>query len=764
MRLISPEQTLELERGAFAVCIPVKVADRQTLTTIRCVVEHTESPNPILLVGPTAPIQQIAYELGTELGTEGLLGLVVERDGEVAAVNEAARVTLPADLVVVVPGIAVAAGWLQRLRDAARSDTTVASATPLSMGVGGVAIFTSDPPVDALRGGGGDAAREPQGTTVEAAKEAARRVSAKALRLNARIATMGPGCLYIRHTAWELVGPLEVDGSLADALAAMAIKAIALGMVHVVADDVLVASLPGGHSVGDKSASTDDRARSEGERDALLGGPVQETIARDEHGPLRRSLDGGRTALRRLSVTIDGRALTTAVGGTQTYIIELSLALAREQRASVRVLVAPDISARAEDALAEVPEVELLSYEEALRDPPRTDVVHRPQQVFTPDDLALLRLVGERIVIGQQDLIAFHNHTYHRDLDAWRAYRRTTRLAMAAADQVIFFSEHARRDALAEDLLAEHRAHVVGIGMEALEPTSAAGDPPGDLSASDPFLLCLGADYAHKNRPFAIALVGALNGLGWSGKLVLAGTHVAHGSSREREVELLARDPALASSVVDLGTVDEAGKQWLYAHANALLYPTLYEGFGLIPLEAARAGLPCLFAAQASLAELAPGMATLIPWDAPASALSVMPLLSDGPARDAHLAELRSLATQGWREVAVDLLRVYERALLSPASQAAPRAWQELDREDYIVRLDRDMVSLKAVAEEYQNAYHALDERVSFGLPLVDRGGLLSRDQQRGLMRIASRRRLAAVLLAPFGLMGRPGGGAESDQ
>ncbi len=112
-----------------------------------------------------------------------------------------------------------------------------------------------------------------------------------------------------------------------------------------------------------------------------------------------------------------------------------------------------DLSERASRALATVPGVSTISIEDALGQPESSDVVHRPQQVFTPDDMLLLRRLGTRLIVGQQDLIAYHNHSYHHDVDTWRAYRRTTRLALAGADQAIFFSEHARTDALAEDLL-----------------------------------------------------------------------------------------------------------------------------------------------------------------------------------------------------------------------------------------------------------------------------------------------------------------------
>jgi glycosyltransferase involved in cell wall biosynthesis len=716
------------ERGSTVICIPVAVAGERTLATIRAVLEHSDPAVPILLAGAPASIERLAGGLSAEQWNERLSSLAVDDVGGLTeAVNQAMRAAHPADLALVAPGCVVTTEWLERMREAATSDSVVASATALSIGRAGVELFAAEPGSPAI-------------------EQAAREVRDSALRLRPRIATMGPGCVYVRRAAWDLAGPLDgelgpesavgPDGAvgregelgLDGALEAMARRLTGLGLIHVAADDVLVAGRSGEH---------------------------EGTCAEDESPALRRSLDRARTTLRGLSVTIDGRSLTAKVGGTQTYAIELILALAREPDLTVRVLIAPDISQRARDALASAPGIELLTYEQAIGGAPLSDVVHRPQQVFTPDDMVLLRLVGRRVVVGQQDLIAYHNLSYHPDVDIWHAYRRTTRLALAGADQVVFFSEHARRDALCEDLVAERRAHVVGIGADTLEPDGPLGEPPCALVTGEPFLLCLGAGYAHKNRPFAIELLRALREQGWGGRLVLCGARVAHGSSREREAELLASDAELARLVVDLGPVDEAGKRWLYSHARALLYPTLYEGFGLIPLEAARAGLPCLFAAQASLAELAPEAATLVPWDATASARAVLPLLSDGPARETHLARLGSHSVPSWTEVAGALRAVYEQALAAPPAEAAPRVWEELGREQYIVRLDEDIAKLKLTAQEYQDAYHALSERVDFGLPLIDRGGLLSKAEQRGLMRIASRRGMGALALAPFGLLGR---------
>ena len=380
--------------------------------------------------------------------------------------------------------------------------------------------------------------------------------------------------------------------------------------------------------------------------------------------------------------------------------------------------------------------------------------------MFSEDDLRLLHLLGERVVVGHQDLITYRNPLYSEGVEEWQRHRRITRLALTVADRVVFFSEHAMGDAVAENLVSEQRCDVVGIGSEMDGAARAAPAGPAGVPVDRDMLVCLGADYRHKNRPFAIELLRALRlRHGWDGCLVLAGAHVPRGSSREEERALLSTDPDLAGSVFDIGPVEEAEKRWLYERARAVVYPTLYEGFGLIPFEAAQADTPCLFAPLASLVELAGrSAATLLPWDANLSSDAVAPLLVDGPQRARHVQLLlEGSARARWGNVAASMLAVYASAIDAPYRAAAPRAWQELQRERAISRAAADNEHLKGVAEEYQGAYHDLLHSVGAGLPLVAEGGLLSRDEQRGLMRIASRRSLHRLMLAPLGLLGRAG-------
>jgi hypothetical protein len=342
----------------------------------------------------------------------------------------------------------------------------------------------------------------------------------------------------------------------------------------------------------------------------------------------------------------------------------------------------------------------------------------------------------------------------------------------------VFDSRHARADALREDLVSPPRAHVVPTGTERLWPQRHAdAQRPEGVPEGAELLVCLGADYAHKNRPFALALVRSLHERhGWDGRLVLAGPHVERGSSLELEHAVLEADPALAELVIDIGFVDDAARSWLYEHAQAIVYPTLYEGFGYVPFEAAAASLPCLYASAGALAELAgPELGPLVPWDPDASADAAAPLLRPGVERERHVQALRDAAQQTTWARCVPLLRdVYEQAVASPLRASAPRVAGDLEREDFIVALsataEHDRGRAAELLRANDDAQRANNEaqlalvalRESVGIFRVSaEGGLMTQAQYRALLRIVTRPVLRKLLLAPFAVGAHPP--AESD-
>jgi glycosyltransferase involved in cell wall biosynthesis len=619
--------------------------------------------------------------------------------------NAAAASTPGQDLVVIAGTVELPDGWEAGVRAAALADDTVAAATALADGSGEPLIDADHDPAAAIPGS----------------------------PLHPRVLWPWPHCAWIRRPALELVGAFDESLSHPGAvLADFAARALAHGLSCAVADDVCV------HRTGPgpgRWPDTDRRVLRE--RHPWIEAAEHEQAALDA-GTLRRSLVAARTTHAPISVTVDVRALGPGIGGTQTYQTALVLALARSERLTVRALVAADAPVTVIDAFADAG-VTVITYEQAVAGVSRTDIVHRPQQVFTPHDLRLLEMVGDRIVVSQLDLISYRNPTYHATIDDWRDYRRATRLALAIADQTVFLSEHGRDEAIAEELVEPERATVAGIGVDS---DANREDPvrPEAIPEGRRFLLVLGADYTHKNRPFAMALVDELRTRhGWDGLLVLAGTHQPYGSSAVRENSLLQERPELATRVLDLGRVSEPAKQWLVAHAEAQILASDYEGFGLVPLESAAAGRPCIYAPCASLKEIIdPAAATIVPWDPAASADAAAELLRDTDARRRHLQLLsQALERSTWSGVVEQLVPCYEAAITSPYRGAAARPWAELQREQRLVELTE------------------LQDRVAYGQSLIDRrGGLLTRAQQRGLLRVATRPWLRRLLLAPFELIG----------
>ena len=609
-----------------------------------------------------------------------------------SAVRAAGR----ADVAVVLPGVTPFGDWMQRLAAAAHADTTIATASAmLSRG-----------------------RWAPQPLDEDDVEAAAATVILHSGRLRPRISEPQAGCVLLRRTALDVAGFSGEPLSPAAALADFGERCSALGLVHVLADDVLAA--------GRATRPAPDEAQTLDERHPHRAA-ARELDAREESPVVHAVLVAAR-GLDKLSVTIDGRGLRAAQAGTQVHAIELIAALGRTGRVALRIFTDADLDPSTRATFEQIEDLELLFHDpDAAAAPAPTDVVHRPSQVFAPSDLTLLLPLGRRLVVTHQDLILYRVAGYHETVGDWERYRRVTRDALESADHVVFFSEHARGDALADELVDPTATSVVPIGVDhhvVTDTPQAATRPPALPPDELPFLLCLGASLRHKNHAFAAALHATLRAEhGWSGRLVFAGPP-GHGAP-----------DGDAEDTIRLGAVSEPEKAWLLAHAAAVVYPTLYEGFGLVPFEAAAAGTPCLFAAQTALAEVLPAAtATLVAWDALASATAVAPLLREGPARAEHVAALQAAAERyRWDATADTLVRLYEDVLATP-----PRDLRRAPRER--LALEQKLHENELLRIEEWERFAAFKAQIgSDGLGLVGPGGALDAADQRALLALLSR-------------------------
>ncbi|MCW3068920.1 MAG: glycosyltransferase family 4 protein [Solirubrobacterales bacterium] len=691
----SPLRSQPTSRGSACVVIAADGSPEQIRRCLESVEAHTSANGPVLQVAPTA-----------------------------AECNRAIERLQPADVIVLIEPCSVSEGWLERLRDTARDDTNTATAS-------------------ALADVGTELALWPEGASPQPFAELAEGVAERTLRLQPRLSRAAGPCVYLRREAIELVGPLDEELDLRAALELdFAQRCLLSGLAHVAADDVVVERLA--PSLGGAGRQLAPRVL---ERYPYLS--LRDALG--ESDVLTRALEAARGPVRRVGVTLDARALDGAVTGTQVHILELIVALAKADLLELRLLVREDrIDSTTLDLLRTLPGTGLLTEDAVADDTPKTRVYHRPQQAFSAEDVEFAMRLGERIVVSQLDLIAYHNPGYFPDGAAWEDYRRASRHGLSAAERVVVFSDHTRRELVADALVEDERIRIVPPGLD--RRATPYPRPPAALPSEldSGFLLCLGTDFRHKNRLFALRLLAALRDRhDWRGSLVLAGTHIPNGSSLELERRYLEEHDALRTAVVTLGSVDEQERAWLIGNAGAVVYPSVYEGFGLVPFESALSGVPCVFASQSSLAEAAPaGTATILPWDPGASADRAYALLTDAEARERHVRTLADAAAGlTWSAAAAAMVEVYREAATAPVREAATLARDAVDRERRLTQAHEVVIRrLVGEREHAQRMYDDLNAEVGSGLSLIGPHGTLPENAQRALLTLSARPGLSRPL------------------
>jgi glycosyltransferase involved in cell wall biosynthesis len=176
------------------------------------------------------------------------------------------------------------------------------------------------------------------------------------------------------------------------------------------------------------------------------------------------------------------------------------------------------------------------------------------------------------------------------------------------------------------------------------------------------YLLSLHSMAPHKNIP---RLVGSFRRLVQQQNasdliLVLAG---GLGRSMDEVLADLSLDEEDLANVHFTGFVDDDDLAPLYSGAEAFVFPSLYEGFGLPALEAMQCGCPVIASNTSSIPEIADGAAELVdPYDETALA-EAMWRLHTSPQQRADLAERgrRRAATYSWSKRVQTLLDVYDR-------------------------------------------------------------------------------------------------------
>lgn len=238
------------------------------------------------------------------------------------------------------------------------------------------------------------------------------------------------------------------------------------------------------------------------------------------------------------------------------------------------------------------------------------------------------------------------------------AFRRTFRSARVA-HRVIAVSSATRRELLARYGVPEDRVAVVPNGVAEAFQTPREGK--ADSGLPRPYLLYVGGLDPLKNVAFLVDVLEGLRGRGEPARLVVIGAEEA----RRKALAERAAAGGVGDGVVFAGTVDDEALAAAYRDAEALLYPSLYEGFGLPPLEAMAAGCPVVSSPAGALAENLEGAAILLEPSDPARWVEAIVSLRRSPdLRERLVSRGRQRARSfTWQRTARATLGVYREAL-----------------------------------------------------------------------------------------------------
>jgi glycosyltransferase involved in cell wall biosynthesis len=264
-------------------------------------------------------------------------------------------------------------------------------------------------------------------------------------------------------------------------------------------------------------------------------------------------------------------------------------------------------------------------------------------------------------------VVTVHDISYARAPELFsrrdRTLLRLVRGSVRRAARVIAVSEFTRRDLCEVYDVDPAKVAAIPNGVgSAFRPVEGAKEHVRQrFGISRPYVLCVGALQPRKNIPLAIEAYARLVGKGTDCELVVAG---GDRGGRLDVLDAILRT-RLTGRVHLVGRVEDEELPPLYTGARALLFPSLYEGFGLPALEAMACGTPVVASNTTGLAE-AVGDAglTVDPRDPDAIAEALRSLLDDQALRERLVAAgLARAAEFTWARMAERTADVYRAAL-----------------------------------------------------------------------------------------------------
>lgn len=218
------------------------------------------------------------------------------------------------------------------------------------------------------------------------------------------------------------------------------------------------------------------------------------------------------------------------------------------------------------------------------------DVIH--ETYFSSIDFVP---AGAKRVITVYDMIHERFASLYPESSVTTAAKK---IAVTRADHVICISESTRRDLLDLFNLPENKVSVVYLGYDMLAPSEVVNAMLPEI-ALPPYLLYVGSRGGYKNFEGFLRAVASSEFLKRNFLIVCFGG----GKLTRNEVALIEELGLDEGNIRQIGGGDDVLAR-LYRDAEAFIYPSLYEGFGIPPLEAMSLGCPVICSNTSSIPEV----------------------------------------------------------------------------------------------------------------------------------------------------------------
>ena len=283
------------------------------------------------------------------------------------------------------------------------------------------------------------------------------------------------------------------------------------------------------------------------------------------------------------------------------------------------------------------------------------DVFHAPHYVVSP-------LTRVPFVVTIHDCIHLRFPQYLPNRAAYLYARAFMTTSARRARRVLTVSQASKDDILAFLKIPEAKVEVVHNAIdERLSAVPSAADVTRvreRFLLTSPFVLYAGNIKPHKNVERLIEAFSLMRQRGVEGvKLLIIGDEI----SKTPMLRRLVHRYQLHQHVRFLGFVPDDTLAVLYRLASVFVFPSLYEGFGLPPLEAMAAGAPVITSNVSSLPEVVGDAAILIdPLDPAAIAEAMQRVLSNETLRADLIRRGHARVTQfSWERSVARIRQIY---------------------------------------------------------------------------------------------------------